>query len=120
MKTNKERTAEVFRRVEEYQQKQPVEKETMPAKRKRLAFVAAFLSAVIIASVVLGLTLGLLPLDEKGFNLDKMYIANFENYSALGAGVETGAAGTGSASANSITFANDNNGPAYLIGVDEK
>lgn len=83
MKSNKERVDEVFRRAEHYDDIQKKEKDIRV--KFWVKWVSCALTAVILVCSIIGIVTALLG-SYSEFNLDKMYIANFENYQAIGVG----------------------------------
>ncbi len=87
MKTNRERAEIILKRVKEIKTLNNAVSEEQSTQKLKPPFwkLATIISAVVLvlAGSVLGLVLGL---SNMNFNIDKMYIVNFNSYVALGVG----------------------------------
>ncbi len=121
MKTNKQR-AEIILQKANSLSVNDLEPET---KKFPLWKIITAIACILV--VLIGATIGIvIGVSNNNFNLDKMYIANFDSYKALGAGsINDGNVASASTmptiSANGIqtAYASSNSNKNYLIGQKE-
>ncbi|MCM1404384.1 MAG: hypothetical protein NC133_02685 [Prevotella sp.] len=126
MKTNQTRATEIFHRAAAYQAN--VADNLVDARISRprqviLRWVASVLVVILLMGTGIGLSIGLWKdrSDDNGIaNFDKMYIANFANYQAIGTG-SIGANAQVQPQALGATPVSTQNtdGKRYLVGVDQ-
>lgn len=123
MKTNKQRAELIIKKANELKINNFTE---VPQPKKKVVWwkviTAISCSLVVLVGALVGLIVGLA---NNGYNIDKMYIANFNAYTAIGSGYINSNEQTASAFASSTTCAggmnlayaasNGNNGN-YLMG----
>lgn len=84
--------------------------------------IALSLIGVLIAGIIATVTIGLINLKKSNkFDLDKMYIANFSSYTALGVGEKSSSSSSSSNVASigiQTVFADSNKKDNKVIGVD--
>ncbi len=119
MKTNKERAELILAKAKTLKEAGQVEvlsSKKKPALWKVVTAIACVL--VVVAGAITGLVIGLI---NSGYNIDKMYIANFNSYKAIGAGYINSTGKTASASGLSVAYAASSNdgGEKYLMGQKE-
>lgn len=120
MKTNRERAQEVLRRVNDQKNESNKIVQPQPSNKNKIFKLVAVCMSAIIVCVTLGVVIPFVKGKPETLNLDKTYIANFENYTAIGAGVETDvASGISGERTVSMTVANSSNTGARLIGIDK-
>lgn len=120
MRSNSERVEEVFRRADNYDE--ILKREQRAKKKLWVKWVSCSLAIVLVCCSVIGLVIGLINMFV--MNLDKMYIANFSSYQAIGLGGEDtltesvlSSNGTQTFSSGSESFSAEIRSEGFLVGI---
>lgn len=119
---NQARVAEIFNRAEAYQinaSRNDSHKKSVSWQKPWVRCLAGFLVVVLLFGTGVGLFLGLKDRNNGIKNFDKMFIANFANYKAIGAGSTDTTAEQILQPQGLQPAAASSNSKHYLVGVDK-
>ncbi len=116
MKTNKQRAEFILQKASKLKEDGFTE---IPQPKKKIVLwkviTAISCAVLVLAGAITGLVVGIL---NNGYNIDKMYIANFGSYTAIGSGHINSSQQTASAAGMDIAYAasSEQSNGNYLMG----